>query len=90
MRLSKKVDVRAHLRHVTVDRGGSALVEAGIVGDLLPLEVEVSLSASSGVKISEVVEAFFGHELPHRAVRSAMWAMRDGAKLEPLAVASTA
>ncbi len=68
--IGKRVDVRDFLRAIAIDEGSaSSLVRAGIVGDLVPLAVEVDVRGSGGVKIAEVIEAVFDAELPHRPVR---------------------
>ncbi|HTB72681.1 MAG TPA: TIGR03960 family B12-binding radical SAM protein [Polyangiaceae bacterium] len=71
--IGKRVDVRDFLRSIAVtdeaDEGSASLARAGIIGDLIPLVVEVDVRGSGGVKIAEVVEAVFDPELPHRAVR---------------------
>jgi radical SAM family uncharacterized protein/radical SAM-linked protein len=82
--IGKRVDVRAFLRTIEATvpggAGASALGRAGIVGDLIPVEVEVDVTNSGGVKIAEVVEAVFGSaDLPHRAVRTALGSRRTGA-----------
>src|SRR5581483_4334640 len=55
--IGKRVDVRAFLRRVELDAesGRAALAAAGIVGDFVPLAVEVDVRGSGGVKIAEVV-----------------------------------
>jgi radical SAM family uncharacterized protein len=82
--IKKKIDVRRWLERATVGRGGEALRAAGIVGDLIPIEVDVALSGQGGVKISEVVEALVGKELPVRPIRVAMWPSRGGRRLDPM------
>jgi radical SAM family uncharacterized protein/radical SAM-linked protein len=68
--IGKRVDVRDFLRSIALDAGGAAsLARAGVVGDLIPVSVEVDVRGSGGVKIAEVVEAVFDPELPSRAVR---------------------
>jgi radical SAM-linked protein len=68
--IGKRVDVRDFLRSIAIDDAGSAsLRRAGVVGDLVPLAVEVDVRGSGGVKISEVIEAVFEPDLPNRPVR---------------------
>jgi hypothetical protein len=82
--IGKRVDVRTYLRTMRLssdpgDAPASGLRRAGIIGDLLALEVEVDVTGSGGVKIAEVVEAVFGGaDMPHRAVRTALGMRRAG------------
>jgi radical SAM family uncharacterized protein/radical SAM-linked protein len=90
--IGKRVDVRALLRTIDIadpddasrlGRGG--LDHAGIVGDLVPVAVEVEIRGSGGVKIAEVIEAVCGDaEVPHRAVRVALGASRAHGIVSPL------
>src|SRR6185312_9889385 len=84
--VGKKVNVREFLRSIGPSAAAAeALARAGVVGDLLPLAVEVDVRGSGGVKIAEVVEAVFDPELPHRAVRVALGKTRpDGSFASPL------
>jgi radical SAM family uncharacterized protein/radical SAM-linked protein len=86
--LGKKIDVRHYLEHVEVDgsAGRGLLARAGIVGDVVPLDVTVRLAASGGVKVSEVVEALLGKQALFQAVRAGLWATRDGRRVDPLDV----
>jgi radical SAM family uncharacterized protein/radical SAM-linked protein len=69
--IGKRVDVRDFLRTIALDdQGAATLAAAGIVGDLIPVRVEVDVRGSGGVKITEVVEAVFDPELPSRPVRA--------------------
>jgi radical SAM family uncharacterized protein/radical SAM-linked protein len=89
--IGKRVDVRAFLRAIEVDsEGGPGLARAGVVGDLVPVAVEVAVLGSGGVKIAEVIEAVCGDpEVPHRAVRVALGRHEsDGALVSPLALGS--
>ena len=74
--LGKKVDVRRFVRSLRVggDEERAALVRAGLVGDLLPLEVLVDLGPSGSTKAAEVTEALFGPGFPHKAVRAQLLA----------------
>lgn len=77
-------DVKGVGRHIDVRGGVSALSvgeasaraqleEAGVVGRLVPLVVEIPLSGQGAVRIPEVLEGVFGdRELPHVGVRVAL------------------
>jgi radical SAM family uncharacterized protein/radical SAM-linked protein len=86
--VGKRVDVREFLQSIAMsgDDGTRALGAAGIVGDLMPLVVDVDVRGSGGVKIAEVVEAVFGDaELPNRPVRVLLGKRTvDGAVASPL------
>ena len=56
----------------------------GLVGDLVTMLVNVEIRGSGAVKIAEVVEALAGEDLPHRAVRVALGAWKDGAIASPI------
>jgi radical SAM family uncharacterized protein len=90
--VGKKIDVRSWLSRVTVDAPSAraAIHEAAFTGDLVPIEVEVRMAATGGVKIGEVVEALLGKTAPYRAVRVGMWAQRDGRRIDPIDVAALA
>ncbi len=68
---SKTVDVRAYLRSIEVDTPAAraALGPAGLVGDLVPVEVSVRVTGSGAVKASEVAEVLGGAELYARSIR---------------------
>ncbi|RYE94652.1 MAG: TIGR03960 family B12-binding radical SAM protein [Myxococcales bacterium] len=82
---SKSVDVRAYLRAVTVDSPAAraALGPAGLVGDLVTVEIDVLVTGSGAVKASEVAEVLGGAELYARSVRLEL--MTDGGE-SPLAI----
>ncbi len=85
--IGKRVDVRAFLRSIAwSDRARQDLARAGFVGDLAPLEIDVEVRGSGGVKIAEVIEAVCGDpDTPQRAVRTALGALRaDGSLAMPL------
>ncbi|MEO7096686.1 MAG: TIGR03936 family radical SAM-associated protein, partial [Polyangiales bacterium] len=86
--LGKKIDVRHYLEHVDIDTPAArALLDhAGIVGDVVPIEVVVRLAASGGVKISEVVEALLGKQALFQSVRAGLWAARAGRRIDPIDV----
>jgi radical SAM family uncharacterized protein/radical SAM-linked protein len=73
--LGKWVDVKSYTRSLAL--GGEAalatLRQAGIVGDLVPLEVEMSITQSGAAKISELIDVLLGDaRFPHVAVRTAL------------------
>ena len=59
--LAKSVDVKRFLRGLTVgdDRASASLEEARVLGDFIPLLVDVAIMGDGGVKIAEVIEALF-------------------------------
>jgi radical SAM family uncharacterized protein/radical SAM-linked protein len=86
--IGKRVDVRGFLRIVRIGRDDAfaALRRAGIVGDLVPIDIVVDVRGSGGVKAVEVVEAVFGDAaLPHRTVRVELGTRQtDGSIASPL------
>jgi radical SAM family uncharacterized protein/radical SAM-linked protein len=93
--LAKAVDAKRFLRKLSPfdPRAAAFLEEAGIVGDLVPLLVDVAITGEGGVKISEVMEALFGknddgsHTVPYHAVRAEMGLWRDDAIVPPTELA---
>jgi radical SAM-linked protein len=87
--IGKRVDVRSFLRVARMgnDQSVAALRRAGIVGDLVPLEIVVDVRGSGGVKATEVVEAVLGDSaIPHRAVRAELGSWQaDGSIASPVA-----
>jgi len=69
--LGKKVDVRHFVQSIGL--GGpelqGAFTQAGLIGDLLPIDVTIALGPTGSAKAAEVVEAVFGAGFPHKAVR---------------------
>jgi radical SAM family uncharacterized protein/radical SAM-linked protein len=74
--VGKIVDVRRFV--LALEPGGAQaeqhLAEAGVLGRLLPLEATLAISQNGSAKVSEVVEALFGRQLAHLAVRTALLA----------------
>jgi radical SAM family uncharacterized protein/radical SAM-linked protein len=88
--LAKYVDVRSFVTGARM--GGEAAAasarHAGFVGDFALLEVDVKILGSGGVKTAEIVEAITeGAGLAHRAIRTALHAVRDGAEIDPMDLA---
>ena len=69
--IGKKVEVRRYLREVAVsdERAARALAEAGLVGDLMPLLVDIEVTGSGSAKVSEVLTVLFADAIPAKAVR---------------------
>jgi radical SAM family uncharacterized protein/radical SAM-linked protein len=83
--VGKKVDVKRFLKRIARTEDGEALARAGIAGDLVALEVDVSILGGGAVKVGEVVEALAGNaELPHRAVRVALGTWKSDAIASPM------
>ncbi len=75
--IGRNIDVRARVSHLAVggDPARAILAEAGIVGAVLPLEVEAPLGQDGSVRLTELLEALFGDSaFPHVAVRAALCA----------------
>ncbi len=75
--IGKVVDVRSYVTALSVgdDDARALLTEAGLVGNMLPLEVEVRMGPSGATKVCEIVEAVTGDvAFPHQAVRTALLA----------------
>jgi hypothetical protein len=93
--IGKKVDVRRYLREIVVgdDRAARALGEAGLVGDLLPMLVDIAVTGSGSTKISEVLSVLFADAVPAKAVRVALGLQTAAGLASPLdlpAVAASA
>ena len=85
--LAKYVDVRAFVTGARMGGIEAArdTARAGLLGDLAVVEVDVKLLGSGGVKAAEIAEAITGEQaFPHRAIRAAFYAERDGARIDPL------
>jgi radical SAM-linked protein len=87
--LAKYVDVRSYVTGARIGGRSAAeeMARAGLLGDLATVEVDVKLLGSGGVKATEIAEAITGErDFPHRAVRAALYAERDGARIDPLRI----
>jgi radical SAM family uncharacterized protein/radical SAM-linked protein len=83
--VKKRVDVGAALVDIIVGRGGDALVEAGLAGDLLPVTVTLGLGGQTTPRPGEVLRALTGiDELAPRVVRSGFFANRPTGRVAPL------
>jgi radical SAM family uncharacterized protein/radical SAM-linked protein len=83
--VKKRVDVGAALVDIIVGRGADALEQAGLVGDLLPVTITLSLGCKTTPRPGEVLRALTGiDELAPRVVRSAFFANRPSGRVAPL------
>ncbi|MBK9262812.1 MAG: TIGR03960 family B12-binding radical SAM protein [Polyangiaceae bacterium] len=87
--IGKTVDVRQYL--ISADVGGAearaALDRAGIVGDVVTLDVIVSITGSGAAKASEVAAVIMGDGVtppPHRSVRLELFGGASDKRLSPL------
>ena len=87
--VGKNLDVRKYL--ISAAPAGpearEALARAGLVGDMVAVDVEVSILATGGVKASELAAVIAGDGEavpPHRAVRAAMFGSDDQGRFSPL------
>jgi radical SAM family uncharacterized protein/radical SAM-linked protein len=80
--IGKAIDVRPFLRHLEVgaDVANEAVRASGLLGDLVTMVVDIAITGSGSVKISEVLEALGSKEDPieHRAIRVMVGATRTG------------
>ena len=92
--IGKIVDVRKYLTRATVggDDARALLDRAGLVGDLVTLDVAVSITGAGAAKASEVAAVIVGDGVeapPHRAVRVALLAPDGGSPLTWTPAAAT-
>ena len=90
-RLAKYVDVRSFVTGAAIGAESAAreVRLAGVLGDLVVLEVDVKILGSGGVKTVEIVEAITDDAgFPHRAIRAALYGERDGKHVDPLDTAA--
>lgn len=85
--IGRDVRVSDYLLDVQVGEGRDSLLAAGIVGDLLPVTINVRLSPTGGAKGSEVVDALLGvDDSPARLVRVGLYGTVDGQRVSPLEI----
>ncbi len=85
--IGKWVNVREFVRGITRGDDAGVIEAAGLVGDLVPITVDVEIRGSGAVKITEVLESL-APDLPHRAVRAALGMWKNGAIASPLDLAA--
>ena len=87
--IGKIVDVRKYLVSAEVggDEARAGLSRAGLSGDIVTLDVVVSILGSGAAKSSEVAAVILGDATaapPHRAIRLELWGSASGARVSPL------
>jgi radical SAM family uncharacterized protein/radical SAM-linked protein len=71
--LGKMVDVKQYLNSVEVGAGAQTLADAGMLGDLTPIRVNLRITDSGTAKVSEAIETLLGcGDLPARFVREGL------------------
>jgi radical SAM-linked protein len=89
--VGKMLDVRTYLLRAEVAEAGarSALALAGLVGDLVAIDVDCAIPASGAVKAAEVAAVIAGDGTtapPHRAVRVELFGLDGSGRFSPLEV----
>ncbi len=87
--IGKVIDARSYLLRAEVAgaEGLAAIRRAGLVGDLVAIDVDCAIRASGGVKAAEVAAVIAGDGVtapPHRAVRVELFGMDDAGRFSPL------
>jgi radical SAM-linked protein len=87
--IGKVVDVRKYLESARVGgaEANAALARAGIVGDIVTLDVLVSITGSGAAKSSEIAAVIVGDGVtppPHRSIRLELFGGTSDKRLSPL------
>jgi radical SAM family uncharacterized protein/radical SAM-linked protein len=83
--IGKRVDVAQYLISARVGEGAPVLARAGLLGELVPIELRLHVTPSGTAKASEALEALLGsNELPARFVRAALSCTHRGVSASPL------
>jgi hypothetical protein len=86
--IGKMIDVRSYLSRATVggDDTRAALAQAGLVGDLVALDVFVSITGQGAAKSSEIAAVIAGDGAapPHRALRLELFGGTGDARVSPM------
>jgi hypothetical protein len=77
--IGKWVDVKRYLVSAEVGSGAETLAAAGVVGELVPLRIQLRITDSGSAKASEALETLLGKsEVPARIVREKLlWRVGD-------------
>jgi hypothetical protein len=83
--IGKWVDVKRYLGAVEVGAGAQTLADAGIVGDLTSVRIQLRITDAGTAKVSEALATLLGQdELPARFVREQLLWRSEGTVGEPL------
>jgi radical SAM-linked protein len=86
--VGKRVDVGRFLTGVRPFAGGAELRRAGLLGELTPIELGLSMTQAGSAKATEAIEALLGRsDLPVRVVRTALQYTAGGACVTPMDLA---
>jgi radical SAM family uncharacterized protein/radical SAM-linked protein len=87
--IGKRIDVAQYLLSARVGEGGGVLARAGLIGELMPIEIRLSITDRGTAKASEALEALLGRgDLPARLVRADLLCTRAGVRAAPLELAT--
>jgi radical SAM family uncharacterized protein/radical SAM-linked protein len=77
--IGKWVDVKRYLVSAEVGNGAETLAAAGVVGELVPLRIQLRITDSGSAKASEALETLLGKsDVPARIVREKLlWRIGD-------------
>ncbi|MDD9970760.1 MAG: TIGR03960 family B12-binding radical SAM protein [Myxococcales bacterium] len=82
--IGKYVDVRRYLDDVQVGAGKAALRQGGCLGDMVPVQLGLHITAGGTAKVSEALEALVGNsELAARYVRVGVYRKTTAGLLRP-------
>lgn len=83
--IKRKIDARETLVSVSVGEGADAIREAGIVGDLIPIELLVRVDSDKGkARPNELLEALLGSTFESRLIRAALYQRVGNELISPL------
>jgi radical SAM-linked protein len=82
--IGKRIDVSRALVSAHAGAGAEVLARAGLIGELLPIELRMRLLQDGSAKATEAIEALLGAELPVRIVRQGLYCAAVGPDVTPL------
>ena len=82
--IGKRIDVSKALISARAGVGHGVLERAGLVGELVPIELRMRLTQDGSAKATEAVEALLGAGIPARCVREGLYCTFAGEHVTPL------